>query len=128
MTDADEAAAIVNALQRHATVVVPEEPRRGLRPHGRRGHVEGAACRRAAVGGIVDQVVAGETGVLVDDPHDLAAFGGAVQTLLQDPAQAVLLGQNGRKRAVDHFLGDRHLEQYADLFGRIADTRFAAPA
>ena len=28
----------------------------------------------SAVGGIVDQIVPGETGLLLDDPHDLAAF------------------------------------------------------
>jgi hypothetical protein len=29
------------------------------------------------------------------------------------------MGNNGRQRAIEQFLGDRHLEQWAHLFARI---------
>jgi hypothetical protein len=45
MDDPAESATIVNALQRHATRGHAKEPRGGIRPHGRRGDVEGAPGR-----------------------------------------------------------------------------------
>jgi trehalose synthase len=70
----------------------------------------------SAVGGIQDQIVHREHGLLIDDPHDLAAFGAAVERLLGDPREAARLGANARARATEEFLGDRHLEQYGRLF------------
>jgi trehalose synthase len=69
----------------------------------------------SAVGGIVDQVVDGETGLLVDDPSDLAGFGAAVARLLGDPVEAERLGRNARRHVEQRFLGDRHLLDYATL-------------
>jgi trehalose synthase len=69
----------------------------------------------SAVGGIVDQVVDGETGLLIHDPHDLASFGAAVERLLGDREEAMRLARNGRSHIAQHFLGDRHLLQYAEL-------------
>ena len=96
-----------------------EEPRRGLRSHRGRGDVEVTPVVASAVGGIVDQMDGGTHGLLIDDPHDLAAFGAAVETLLQDRAEAERLRANARARAVAEFLGDRHLNQYAELFERL---------
>ena len=74
----------------------------------------------SAVGGIVDQVTDGEHGLLIDDPHDLAGFGGHIETLLHDPEYAQQLGQAACDRATDEFLGDRHLAQYARLFNGLS--------
>jgi trehalose synthase len=63
----------------------------------------------------VDQVIDDETGLLVDHPHDLEAFGAAVDRLLRDHAEAERLARNGRRHIERHFLGDRHLLQYAEL-------------
>jgi trehalose synthase len=76
----------------------------------------------SAVGGIVDQVVDGETGLLVQDPCDLAAFGAAVERLLDDPAEAARLARNARTHIAEHFLGDRHLLQYAELLTELLRT------
>jgi trehalose synthase len=67
------------------------------------------------VGGIVDQIRDGETGLLVGDPHDLAGFGKAVSSLLADRAEAERLGRNARAYVTERFLADRHLLQYAEL-------------
>ena len=72
----------------------------------------------SAVGGIQDQIIDGETGLLVD-PRDLQAFGDAVTGLLRDPERGAELGDNARIRIRDAFLGPRHLAQYVDLFDRV---------
>ena len=75
----------------------------------------------SAVGGIVDQVIDGETGLLVGDPHDLAGFGRSVSRLLADPVEAERLGRNARAHVTERFLPDRHLLQYAELVGDLLE-------
>ena len=121
LADPDEAAAIVNALQRHASVVVQKSLAEGFGLTVAEGMWKnGGQSWRVAVGGIVDQIEDGKHGLLIDDPSDLRAFGAAVEQLLRDPAGADQLGQAARRRAVDEFLGDRHLAQYAELFSMLA--------
>ena len=120
MQDADEAAAIVNALQRHATVVCQKSLAEGFGLTVAEAMWKARPVVGSAVGGIVDQLVDGEHGRLIADPHDLAAFGAAVDGLLRDPGAAARLGANGRRRAVAEFLGDRHLEQYGSLLEALA--------
>ena len=71
-----------------------------------------------AVGGINDQVVHEETGLLVD-PTDLEAFGEAVCRLLGDPGAATRMGDRANLRVRDLFLGPRHLRQFLELFDRL---------
>jgi trehalose synthase len=120
MTDPDEAAAIVNALQRHAAVVVQKSIAEGFGLTVAEAMWKSRPFVGSAVGGIVDQVTSGEHGLLVDDPHDLAGFGAAVERLLRDGEEAARLGRQARERATDEFLGDRHLGQYGRLFERFA--------
>ena len=84
---------------------------------------KGRPIAASAVGGIVDQIVSGEHGLLVKDPRDAAEFGQAVRRLLDDSPYAELLGENARQRATAEFLGDRHLEQYAQLFAQLDRAR-----
>jgi trehalose synthase len=119
MSDPDEAAAIVNALQRHAAVAVQKSIAEGFGLTVAEAMWKSRPVVASAVGGIVDQVVDGEDGILVDDPHDLAAFGAAVERLLRNPDEAAQLGRNARGRAAAEFLGDRHLAQYASLFAAL---------
>ncbi len=116
MHDPDEAASIVNALQRHASVVVQKSVAEGFGLTVAEAMWKSRAVVGSAVGGIADQIVDGEHGLLIDDPHDLPAFGAAVERLLRDPDEAERLGLNARARAIDEFLGDRHLAQYARVF------------
>ena len=120
MADPDEAAAIVNALQRHAAVIVQKSLAEGFGLTVTEGMWKARPIVASAVGGIVDQIDHGEHGLLIDDPQDLTAFGGAVEGLLRDPGEAARLGRNGRTRAEREFLGDRHLEQYGRLFQLLA--------
>jgi trehalose synthase len=72
------------------------------------------------IGGIQDQISHKETGVLIDDPSDLEAYGEAVLELLQDRALAERIGVAARERVRDVFLGPRHLMQYVDLIGKLS--------
>jgi trehalose synthase len=119
MADPDEAAAIVNALQRHARVVCQKSLAEGFGLTVAEAMWKARPIVASAVGGISDQVVDGEHGLLVDDPTDLAAFGGAVDGLLRDRERADALGARARDRAGAEFLGDRHLEQYGRLLQQI---------
>jgi trehalose synthase len=73
----------------------------------------------------VDQVAPG-TGVLLDDPRDLDAFGRAVADLLERPDEAARLGANACEHVVDNFVGDRHLLRYAGLLEDLLDVNPSA--
>jgi trehalose synthase len=121
MHDATENALLVNALQRHASVVVQKSLAEGFGLTVAEAMWKRRPVVASAVGGIVDQIVDGETGVLLEDPHDLRGFGGAVDELLSDHVKAERLAENAREHVVRHFLGDRHLRQYAELLSELLD-------
>lgn len=120
MTDPDENAAIVNAIQRHASVVVQKSLAEGFGLTVAEAMWKQKPVVASAVGGIVDQIEDGTHGLLVEDPLDLQAFGAAVESLLRDRDQAFRLAENAYRRVIDEFLGDRHLEQYGLLFQQLA--------
>jgi trehalose synthase len=115
MDDPLENAIVINALQRHSSVVVQKSLAEGFGLTVAEAMWKTRPVVATAVGGIVDQVIHDETGLLVDDPHDLDAFGGAIDRLLRDRGNAERLARNGRRHIERHFLGDRHLLQYAQL-------------
>ena len=115
LDDADENAAMVNALQRHASVVAQKSLAEGFGLTVAEGMWKGRPVVGSAVGGIIDQIADG-TGVLLPDPHDLAAFGSAVRGLLSDPAGADKMGRAARAHIAEHYVGDLHLLRYAHLF------------
>src|SRR6185503_445769 len=82
------------------------------------GMWKGKPVVASRVGGIVDQIEPG-TGVLLDDPADLGAYGDAVASLLDHPAEMAQLGDNARRHVLKEFVGDRHLLQYAVLIERL---------
>jgi trehalose synthase len=118
MDDVDENAHLVNALQRYADVVVQKSLAEGFGLTVTEPMWKSRPVVASAVGGIQDQIVDGESGVLLEDPRDLKAFAGALSTLLGDEALAARLGAGAHERVQDRFLPDRHLAQYVDLFER----------
>ena len=118
MVDIDVAAIICNALQRHASIVVQKSLAEGFGLTVVEAMWKSRPVVGSAVGGIVDQIVPGETGYLVQDPHDLDEFADHLRNLLDNAARAAAMGEVGRERVIDRFLGDRHLEQWATLFAR----------
>ena len=121
MDDPDENAAMVNALQRFAAVVVQKSLAEGFGLTVAEAMWKGRPVVASRVGGIQDQIQDGETGLLVD-PHDLDAFGDAVVDLLERPDRAARLGGAAREEIRGHFLGPRHLTQYVDLFERLLNA------
>src|SRR3954468_9902631 len=118
MEDADENAAIVNALQRRSDVVVQKSIAEGFGLTVAEAMWKGRPVVAAKVGGIQDQIEDGETGYVVE-PRDLDAFGRRVAALLEDPPRAERIGGAAQSRVRDHFLGPRHLEQWVQLLERV---------
>lgn len=104
MADGEENAALVNALQRRSTVVVQKSLAEGFGLTVSEAMWKSRPVVASRVGGIADQIVDGESGVLVQDPTDLREFGHAVSTLLLRPTLAQELGQHAHQRVTDHFL------------------------
>jgi len=115
MDDVDENAAIVNALQRRADVVVQKSLAEGFGLTVAEAMWKGRPIVASRVGGIEDQIEHGQSGFLIDDPRDLEAFGHAVVRLLDDRADADRLGHDARRRAIRQFLAPRHLVEQARL-------------
>jgi trehalose synthase len=127
MDDAAENAAMVNALQRQAAVVVQKSLAEGFGLTVAEAMWKGRPVVASRVGGIQDQIRDGETGLLVD-PRDLEGFAGAVVGLLEQPERAARLGAAAREEIRGLFLGPRHLTQYVDLFERLLRGTAAAAA
>jgi trehalose synthase len=115
MEDEEENAALVNALQRRAEVVVQKSLAEGFGLTVAEAMWKRRPVVASRVGGIEDQIENGKTGLLIDDAKDLASFGGAVVKLLGDERQAASLGAAARLRIARHFLAPRHLMQQATL-------------
>jgi trehalose synthase len=114
MDDVDENAAMVNALQRHATVVAQKSLAEGFGLTVAEAMWKRRPVVASAVGGIQDQIVDG-TGVLLD-PRDLTGFGSTVRRLLDHPEVAAAMGSAAHEHVFREFLGDLHLLRYARLF------------
>src|SRR5207253_11111122 len=85
MDDAEENGAIVNALQRRADVVVQKSLQEGFGLTVAEAMWKARPTVASRVGGIQEQIVDGESGLLVDDPEDGEAFGEAVLSLIREP-------------------------------------------
>ena len=122
LDDIDENAAMVNALQRHATVIAQKSLAEGFGLTVSEGMWKGRPVIGSAVGGIIDQIADG-VGILLPDPADLTAFGQAARLLLGDQARATRLGLAAHAHVREHFLGDVHLIRYAKLLGTLISER-----
>ena len=122
--DVDENAAMVNAIQRHATVIVQKSLAEGFGLTVAEGMWKGRPVVGSAVGGIRDQIAPG-TGVLLPDARDLGTFGMEVRALLDQPEVAERMGAAAHAFIRENYLGDIHLLRYAQLFSSLLS---AAPA
>lgn len=119
MEDLAENAAIVNALQRQATIVVQKSLKEGFGLTVTEAMWKGRPVVAGATGGIADQIEDGVTGVLLHNPLDLNAFAAAVGNLLADPERARAMGVAARESVRRNFLEDRHTLQYVELLERL---------
>jgi trehalose synthase len=122
MHDVEENAAIVNALQRHAAVIVQKSLAEGFGLTVTEAMWKSRPVVASAVGGIRDQIVDGEHGLLVDDPTDTDACGAAISQLLRDDVLAARLGQAAQTRIASEFLSGRHLRAYVRLLADLLEN------
>jgi trehalose synthase len=129
MEDPQENATIVNALQRHARIVLQKSLAEGFGLTVAEAMWKARPVIASRIGGIQDQIVDGESGVLLDDPHDLAGYGAAVRDLLADPRRADHIGHRARERVREHFTSPRSLLDYLavirELLGRPREAAVA---
>jgi len=119
MADADLNARTVNALQRWSTVVVQKSLAEGFGLTVTEPMWKSRPVVASAIGGIQDQIEHGVSGLLLDDPRDGTALAAALSSLLSDPARCEAMGRAAHLRVRDHYLADRHLIQYVELFGQL---------
>jgi trehalose synthase len=119
MTDSDENATIVNALQRRADVVVQKSLAEGFGLTVAEAMWKRRAVVASRIGGIQDQIQHGVSGLLLDDPVDLGAYGAAVVELLGSPERAAAMGEAAHERVRERFLGTHSLLDYLALFERL---------
>jgi glycosyltransferase involved in cell wall biosynthesis len=95
--------------------------------------VEAMACGvpviGSAVGGLLDTIVDGETGIHVP-PRDPASLAGAITRLVADPALRRRLGASGAQRAREHYgwpqIAQRTLDVYEAMTSDLARTATGA--
>lgn len=119
MEDLDENGAIVNALQRQATIVVQKSLKEGFGLTVTEAMWKGRPVIATATGGIVDQIEDGVTGALLRNPLDLERFAAAVSDLLESPERARAMGGAARESVRTNFLIDRHALQYVELLEQL---------
>ena len=119
MDDLEENAAIVNALQRRADVIVQKSIAEGFGLTVAEAMWKARPVVASRIGGIQDQIVDGRSGILLDHPTALGPYGQAVRGLLAEPARARALGQQAQQRVRDQFLAVRSLMQYLELIVRL---------
>ena len=119
MHDIDTNALMVNAVQRHASIVVQKSLQEGFGLTVTEAMWKSRAVLASAVGGIVDQVPV-QAGVLLEDPSDLDFFGRTLRSMLAEPDQLAAMGRRGRHHVREHFLSDRHLIDYARLVEHVS--------
>ncbi len=128
MTDAEENAAVVNALQSRADVIVQKSLAEGFGLTVAEAMWKGRPVVASGVGGIQEQVVDEVCGLVLDDPSDLASFGHAVCRLLSDHELAARMGAAARARVRERFLEPRHLGQWTSLLERLISAPGPEPA
>jgi trehalose synthase len=123
MEDEEENAAIVNALQRHAAVIVQKSLREGFGLTVAEAMWKQRPVVASAVGGIQDQIRDGVDGLLLRHPTDLEEFGALVCRVVDDEAFADRLGQAAHRRVLGGLLSISSLERWAVLLRSLLQGR-----
>ncbi len=108
-----EDSALVNALQRHAAVVLQKSLREGFGLTCTEAMWKGTAVIAGRCGGLMHQVEDGVSGYLVSSVEETAQ---RIVDVLKDDALRRKLGAAARETVRERFLMSRKVEQYLDLF------------
>jgi trehalose synthase len=123
MDDVEENAAMVNALQRHARVVVQKSLAEGFGLTVSEAMWKQRPVVASRIGGIRDQIDDGRSGLLLSDPRDLEQAGAAIAGLLEDSDRALQIGIEAQRRVQQQFLGPHHLGRYFEVIQRVVSQR-----
>jgi trehalose synthase len=123
MADLDENAAVVNALQRHAAVVVQKSVEEGFGLTVTEAMWKRRAVVASAVGGIQDQIRDGVDGLLLRPPTDLTEFARLLRLALSDEALARRLGDSAYERVREHYLLDSAFDHWTALGRQLLSAR-----
>jgi trehalose synthase len=112
MADIDENAAIVNALQRHATVIVQKSLQEGFGLTVSEAMWKSRPVIGGDTGGIRLQIEDGRSGFLVGS---VAACAERIVQLMDDESLRAEMGRTAMERVRDRFLTLRQLAEYLEL-------------
>jgi len=121
MDDIDENAAIVNALQRHAAIIVQKSLREGFGLTVTEAMWKRRPIVASAVGGIKDQIRDGVHGLLVCDPTDEEETASALRRILEDRALGERLADAAHARVLESYLTIGSLERWANLMRLVVE-------
>lgn len=119
ITSRDENATIVNALQRHATVIVQKSLCEAFGLPVTEAMWKARPVVASAVGGIRDQIEDGISGLLLQEPRDLVECAGALRRILTDDALAMRLGMAAHNRVRDHYMSLASVERWGGIIRRL---------
>ena len=111
--------ALVNALQRRATVVLQKSLREGFGLTVAEAMWKGTPVIGGDVGGIRHQIRDGRNGFLVSSVQEAAK---RIVTLIRDRNLRRSMGEKARETVRDNFLLTGSVERYLDLFGSFETT------
>lgn len=103
----------INAIQRVSTIILQKSLREGFGLTVAEALWKGKPVIAGAVGGIPQQIIHQHSGILVHSVEGAAYW---IKQLLNNPAYARKLGENGRERVRENFLLTRHLKEYLLAF------------
>jgi trehalose synthase len=123
MEGLEENAAMVNALQRRADIVVQKSLAEGFGLTVAEAMWKRRPVVGTRVGGIQDQIVDGVSGLLIDDPTDLESLARAITDLADNPRRAMTIGERAKRRVCERFLAASRLSEYVELLAGLGPTR-----
>jgi trehalose synthase len=128
MADVEENAAIVNALQRHASVIVQKSLREGFGLTVTEAMWKRRPVLASAVGGILDQIRDGVDGLLIHDPSSPTEFAQLLGRLLSDPPLGQRLGDSAWARVRDNYTTLTTLRNWARLMRELLQSEMGTHA
>ncbi|MBX5482707.1 MAG: glycosyltransferase [Myxococcaceae bacterium] len=122
MQDPEENGVMVNALQRHAAILVQKSLSEGFGLTVTEAMWKGRPVIATATGGIRDQIEDGHSGLLLDDPNDLDRFAELAIRVLRAPDLARDLGVNAHETVRQRFLAFNSLVAWAQVVAGLVEA------
>lgn len=106
----------INAIQRGSTILIQKSIREGFGLTVTEGMWKGKPVIGGRTGGILHQIVDGETGFLVKSPTEAAE---RMLFLLRNPEMNKMMGSKAREHVRENYLITRHVRDYLRMMGSL---------